>query len=386
MATDLTILCAGGGTGGHLFPALAVSEVIRAQRPNARIRFLCSDRAIDARIMSAAKLHGEPVDFEPVPAKPFGVRPRAAWRFLKGWGASIRAGRSAIRAAKKDGPVVVASFGGFVAAPIVQAARAERIPVIAANLDATPGLANRWIGKHADRVLTTIPAEGRDWEVIGPIVRAEARAPGTPAACRERFGLDPSRPTLLVTGASQGAGTINDLMLAFLSRHGPLLAAGQWQVIHQVGPARTGPAKDNRDPAAELAAAYKAASVPAHVAPFIDAMGAAWGAADCAVSRAGAGSVAEAWANAVPTLFLPYPFHRDQHQKKNAAPLVDAGAALMCADLIDPARNIEDAGEVLRGMVADPAVRERLVGNLGKLGEARGAEAMAAAVLAAAAS
>ena len=379
MATDLTILCAGGGTGGHLFPALAVAEVIRTQRPSARIRFLCSDRPIDARIMSAAKLHGEPVDFEPVPAKPFGVRPRGAWRFLEGWGASIRAGRSAIRAAKKDGPVVVASFGGFVAAPSVQAARAERIPVIAANLDATPGLANRWIGKHADRVLTTIPAEGRDWEVIGPIVRAAARAPGPPAACRERFGLDPSRATLLVTGASQGAGTINDLMLAFLTRHGPLLAEGQWQVIHQ-----TGPGTETRDPALELAAAYKAASIPAHVSPFIDAMGAAWGAADCAVSRAGAGSVAEAWANGVPTLFLPYPFHRDQHQKKNAAPLVDAGAAVMCADLIDPTRNIEDAGTVLRGLIADPAVRGRLAGNLGKLGEARGAEAMAAAVLAAA--
>jgi UDP-N-acetylglucosamine:LPS N-acetylglucosamine transferase len=109
-------------------------------------------------------------------------------------------------------------------------------------------------------------------------------------------------------------------------------------------------------------------------------MGQAWGAADLAVSRAGAGSVAEAWANRVPTLFLPYPYHKDQHQRFNAAPLVDAGGAVLADDLIDPARNVAGAGKTLLELMASPDRRSSLRAALTRLGPADGADRIAAAL------
>src|SRR6185369_12742683 len=148
----MTILFAGGGTGGHLFPALAIAEQVVERAPGTRVRFLCSDRPLDAEILRAERLGGGAVGFEVVPAKPFGSRPVTLAKFVWSWGGAVRAGRAAILAAKKDGPVWVVAGGGFVAAPVVQAARAENVPVLMLNLDAVPGRANRWIARHAEKV------------------------------------------------------------------------------------------------------------------------------------------------------------------------------------------------------------------------------------------
>jgi hypothetical protein len=179
--------------------------------------------------------------------------------------------RGLIAAKRQSGPVVVVAMGGFVAAPAAQAARAERVPVVLVNLDAVPGRANRWIARHARRVLTAAKVPGIDWEYVRPIIRRSAMAPGDRATCRHMFQLDAERSTLLVTGASLGARTINEFMLAWLERHGALLR--NWQVIHQTG-------QGEHD---GLRQAYERAGVPALVVPFLDTMGAAWGAADLAV-------------------------------------------------------------------------------------------------------
>jgi UDP-N-acetylglucosamine--N-acetylmuramyl-(pentapeptide) pyrophosphoryl-undecaprenol N-acetylglucosamine transferase len=357
-------LFAGGGTGGHIFPGLAIAEQLRALGP-ARCLFLCSDRPLDARILAREHAH-----YRVVPAKPFGVRPRALLRFLRSWAPAVRAARRAIGERLRAGEEVrVVAMGGFVAAPVVQAARAEGVPVLLVNMDAVPGKANRWIARHAARVVTSAPVEGETWERIPPIVRAAATATGDAAACRAALGLDPRRATLLVTGASQGARSINTLLIE-LVRAQPAAFDG-WQMIHQTGA--------NEDEAVRRA--YEAAGIPADVRPFFEGMGTAWGAADLAVSRAGAGSVAEAWANGVPTLFLPYPYHKDQHQRANARPLETAGAAIITDDLIDPARNATGAGRVLIDLLRSTERRDAMRRALAALGPADGAARVAAILM-----
>jgi UDP-N-acetylglucosamine--N-acetylmuramyl-(pentapeptide) pyrophosphoryl-undecaprenol N-acetylglucosamine transferase len=354
---------AGGGTGGHIFPALAIAERLRARGP-ARCLFLCSDRPLDAQILSREREH-----FRVIAAKPFGVRPRALVRFITSWGPSVREARRALAERRRSGEDVrMVAMGGFVAAPCVQAARAERVPVLLVNMDAVPGKANRWVARHAARIITSTTVPGETWPQVPPIVRSAATAAGDPGRCRAALGLVPSKTTLLVTGASQGARSINS-MLAELARREPAAFRG-WQVIHQTGA--------GEDEAVQTA--YEAAGIPALVRPFFDAMGQAWGAADLAVSRAGAGSVAEAWANRVPTVFLPYPYHKDQHQRFNAAPLVDAGGAVLADDLIDPARNIGGAGKALLELMASAERRAALRAALTRLGPADGADRIAAAL------
>lgn len=363
---------AGGGTGGHIFPNLAIAEQIESllgHRP--RCVFAVSRRPLDAQI-----LKDESREFEAIPAEPLALRPRGLLKFLNSWGRSVRAARALIQKLKREhGRVDVVATGGFVSAPVAQAARVERVPVTLVNLDATPGRANRWIARHAARVFTAAETPSVNWPVIRPIVRAAALAPGDARMCRKKLGLDPDRPVLLVTGASQGAGSINKLLVAMIEKHAADFASRGWQVIHQTGP-RTG-AKDMDD----SRAAMKSAGIPAVVEPFFREMGVAWGAADLAISRSGAGSVAEAWANATPSVFLPYPYHKDQHQRANAAALVRAGACVIEDDLVDAEQNLGHAGAAVLSLMRDDAKRDAMKSALKSLGPADGARAVATALL-----
>jgi UDP-N-acetylglucosamine:LPS N-acetylglucosamine transferase len=367
MPPTSTLFLAGGGTGGHIFPNLAILEALQhtkettAPAVGASLlpHFLLSSRPVDAAIAAEHTL-----PFTALPAQPFGLSPRTLLRFLWHWGDSVRRARELFRAARAKGPTLLVTTGGFVSAPCVQAARVEHVPTIMVNLDAVPGRANRWAARHAARVFTAAPittGPGSTWTPIPPIVRAAARPPGDPAHCRRALGLDPTCPTLLVTGASLGARSIN-LMLARLVAAAPENFSG-WQVLHQTGPSDT----------ADCERAYSDARIPALVRPFVKEMGLWWGAADLAVGRCGAGIVAEAWASAVPALFMPYPYHKDQHQRANALPLERAGAAHIHTDHIDPAANAADAGARLLALLRDPASRAAMRKACATLGPADGA-------------
>lgn len=362
--SGLAVIFAGGGTGGHLFPALAIHEQLRTMG-DVRAIYLCSRRPLDAKILS-----GEGVQFEPIPAEPVGLHPRRLAKFLWTWGSAVRASRAAIQRLKHEhARVEVVAMGGFVAAPAAQAARVEKCRVTLVNLDAVPGKANRWMSRRATTILSATHAAGFDWPVVPPIVRGAALAPGDAATCRRELGLDPARPTLLVCGGSQGAGSINKLLLALLARD----AAGfhGWQVIHQTG-------KSDID---ELRAAYASANVPGIVEPFFQRMGVLWGAADFAVSRCGAGSVAEAWANRVPSVFLPYPYHKDEHQRRNAEPLERAGGCVIVTDRIEPQANMGEAGARVLEMLRESTRRETMRAALTNLGPADGAARVARAIV-----
>lgn len=372
MASHTTYLFAGGGTGGHLYPGLAIAEQLRSlSEGKCRARFLCSTRPLDAELLSA-----EGADFVALRAAPFGVSPGRLMTFVRTWPSSVSEARAQILRARAEGDVQLIAMGGFVAAPAVRAARKLGVPVTLVNLDAVPGLANRWIAGRASTIVTALPVAGRNWSVVRPIVRTAALPPGDAAHCRRLLGLEPQRPTLLVTGASQGASTIN-LAMAKLVKDRPTLLAG-WQVVHQTGaPKSAAQAGVVRSDIDELRAVYKAAEIPAVVEAYIKDMGVAWGAADAALSRAGAGSVAEAWAARVPAVFMPYPHHKDQHQKFNAMPLVQVQGAVLLEDRIDPAANAAPLATTLTGLVRNPTRLAAMRAALEKLGPADGARAVA---------
>ncbi len=316
--TNKSILFAGGGSGGHIFPAVAIAQRLK----EGQAHFLVSNRAVDKQIMTDLAL-----DYTASPATPL---PRVPWKwpgFLNHWRQSISQGKSLIQ---QHQVAAVVTVGGFVCGPAATAARKMGVPVFLLNLDATPGKANRWLARRADELFTVYPQ--KKWPNAHPIglpIRREAIGPQDRAQARTALGLSPGRRTLLVTGASQGATSINRLLLQMLHLESARQAMTAWQVLHLAGQKDTD----------MLRRAYRRAGITAVVEPFLDNMGLAWRSASVAISRAGAGSVAEVWANEVPTIFLPYPFHRDQHQRKNALPLVQAGAALMFTDQVDPTVN-----------------------------------------------
>ncbi|MGH7132217.1 MAG: UDP-N-acetylglucosamine--N-acetylmuramyl-(pentapeptide) pyrophosphoryl-undecaprenol N-acetylglucosamine transferase [Phycisphaerales bacterium] len=368
----VTFVFAGGGSGGHLFPGLAIGEQLRElMGERAELLFLCSDRAVDRDVLTP-----EGVRFEALAAKPLGIRPRALWRFLKGWGPSVRKTRKMLREAKRHGPVHLIAMGGFVAAPAVQAARVERVPSTIVNLDAVPGKANRLIARRvtggAGAYTVVACKDYPKWQVVPPIVRKAAVNTLPRDACRAALGIDARQPVLMVTGGSQGSATINRLVMDIASHPSRSLAG--WHILHQCGAPKVGGRGPSRE---ELVEAYRAAGVAATVEPLVRTMGLWWGAAELAVSSAGAGAVAEAWCNRTPTVFLPYPYHADQHQKLNAAALVRASAAVITTDHIDASKNMTESAPVILRLLASADERGRLRSALDRLGPADGARRIA---------
>jgi len=338
--TPATFLFAGGGSGGHISPGLAIAERLKERAANAKVLFVCSSRAIDGRMLADAG-----AEYTSIPALPPSAHPLGALRFLRSFARSRRICRRLLRQRGVEG---VVALGGFVAAPAVLAARSLAVHVTLLNLDDPPGRANRWLAGRCARVWTAIELPtlpGFAQRVVGLPIRRRALAPGDAADCRRRLGLEEDRPTLFITGASQGATSINRFMAAMAEATSACFA--DWQIIHLAG---------DRD-AEPMRRTYAQCGIRVQVEPFLDEIGLAWGAADLAVSRAGASSVAEAAANAVPTLFLPYPYHRDMHQRNNARSLAEMEAAVIVEDRIDAAANVAHVGPALEALMRDEARR-----------------------------
>ncbi|MEM8834904.1 MAG: UDP-N-acetylglucosamine--N-acetylmuramyl-(pentapeptide) pyrophosphoryl-undecaprenol N-acetylglucosamine transferase [Planctomycetota bacterium] len=357
-----TVIFAGGGTGGHIFPGLAIREVIAEIDGDVDALFVCSERAIDESILTKQR-----VAWRAIPARPLSLNPRRLLDLALHHPRALRTAKGLIEDARREGPTVVVATGGFVSVPVAGAARGLGVPVLLVNLDAAPGRANQWIARIAAHKFTS--AEGArvpgEWERLTPIVRAAARARGDVEACRERMGLRPGMRTLFVSGGSQGAQSIDRMLIRLLERRDG--GFDGWQVLHQCGEGAQ----------AELTDAYEHAQVPALVQRFIEDVGSAWGSADLAVARAGAGSVAEAWANRVPTLFMPYPHHRDDHQRLNAEPLVREGSAIVAEDRVEAEANAARAGAELLDLLRHSARLEAMTQSATRLTEPDGAARVA---------
>jgi UDP-N-acetylglucosamine--N-acetylmuramyl-(pentapeptide) pyrophosphoryl-undecaprenol N-acetylglucosamine transferase len=307
------VAIACGGTGGHLFPGLAVGESLAAR--GCDVRLLVSPKEVDQQAVKSAV--GMSVATLPAVACE-----RGRWvAFFHGLLDSYRQARGIFRARP---PAAVLAMGGFTSVAPVLAGRHFRAARFLHEANAVPGRANRWLAHFVDKAFVYFPeAAGRLWlpnvRITGMPVRPQFQ-PLDAESCRAALGLHPHRPVLLITGGSQGAHGINQAVLAAL----PALVGAEpmLQYIHLTGPRDADPVR----------AAYAAAGCRALVQPFLTEMELAFGAATLAVSRAGASSLAEQAAVRVPAILIPFPAAADNHQLYNARAFVATGAARLLTE------------------------------------------------------
>jgi UDP-N-acetylglucosamine--N-acetylmuramyl-(pentapeptide) pyrophosphoryl-undecaprenol N-acetylglucosamine transferase len=310
VAKDPYIVFAGGGTGGHLFPALAVADELRRRHPEAAIEFVGGRRGLETRLVPRA---GYPLRTLPLSGlKGASLSARAV--------AAASAGLAVLRClvsfvARR--PALVVGVGGYASGPAALAASMLGIPMMLMEQNHFPGATNRWLAPRASAVC--VPSEaararlGGKGIVTGNPVRREFASIGPPPGG--------TRLALLAFGGSRGARSINRAMTEAL----PALAAMSPPpaIVHQTGP----------DAHAAVAAAYAAhPSLQAEVRPFLDDMPARIAAADLVVSRAGATTLSELAAAGRPSILVPFPFAADDHQRLNAEAVRDAGAAIVIGD------------------------------------------------------
>jgi UDP-N-acetylglucosamine--N-acetylmuramyl-(pentapeptide) pyrophosphoryl-undecaprenol N-acetylglucosamine transferase len=335
----MRLLLAGGGTGGHLFPGVAIAEELRARAPDAAIKFVGTRRGIEARVLPAA---GWDVDFIEVS----GLKTVGLLGAIRGLFRLPRALLQARRVLRAFRPDVVIGVGGYASGPVVLVARLRGIPTAICEQNSIPGLTNKLLGRVARAVFLSFDLSRRYFKARK--VRLTGNPIRRPMLARLAAAAEAPEPreraSVLVSGGSLGAVAVNELAagaLIELARERPLT------IVHQTG----------EKGLADTAARYRDAKVEADVRPFIDDMAAEYARADLIVARAGATTVAELAIAGKPAIFIPYPFAADNHQELNAAEMADAGAALSFrqADLTSAILL-----EQLRNLLDDDALRTRM--------------------------
>jgi UDP-N-acetylglucosamine--N-acetylmuramyl-(pentapeptide) pyrophosphoryl-undecaprenol N-acetylglucosamine transferase len=307
-----SVLLAGGGTAGHIEPALATADALTAIDPSITITALGTERGLETTLVPARGY-----ELRLIPAVPLPRKPSKDLLTLPGrMRSAIRATRAIITERQVD---VVVGFGGYVALPAYLAARG-RVPIVIHEANATAGLANKIGARFATSVAAAVDGSGlKNAQVIGNPVRrslSELDRAGLQSQAREFFGLDANAPTLLVFGGSQGAQRINTAVAAAAFD----LAEAGVGVLHAYG-------RKNTFTAPELPTGS-----PAYVGvPYLDRMDLAYSAADLVLARSGAMTVAEIAAVGLPAVYVPLP-HGNGEQRLNAAGQLASGAAILIED------------------------------------------------------
>jgi UDP-N-acetylglucosamine--N-acetylmuramyl-(pentapeptide) pyrophosphoryl-undecaprenol N-acetylglucosamine transferase len=329
------VAIACGGTGGHLFPGLAVADVLA--RSGCDISLLISPKEVDQQaVQSAAGL-------EVLTLPAVGLVDGQIGPFVRGFWQSYRLARQRFKARP---PQAVLAMGGFTSAPPILAGSGVGAATFFHEANSVPGRANRWLAPFVDAAFIGFPTAARRLhchtvKTTGTPVRRQFH-PLDPESCRANLGLDGGRPVLLVMGGSQGASAVNHLVAQSLD-----LLTGQWpdlQFVHLTG------ASDFK----KVCDAYAAHKLKAVVRPFLAEMELALGAATVAISRAGASSLAELAAMRVPGVLIPYPSAADNHQFYNAWAFVESGAARM---LEQEKATPELLAEMVNGLMEKPDLR-----------------------------
>jgi UDP-N-acetylglucosamine--N-acetylmuramyl-(pentapeptide) pyrophosphoryl-undecaprenol N-acetylglucosamine transferase len=320
------LVITGGGTGGHLFPGIAVGEAILAEVADSRVLFIGTDRQVDNRVLGGRPFATAAIRCQGLKGRPLFGRltalvqlPLALWH--------------SIRILRKFRPDLVLGVGGYVTGPVVLAARLLAIPTAIHEQNSVPGLANRWLGRLVDRIFLSLPGSEKYFPagrtvLSGNPVRAEILA-----LAREK--METVGTTLLVLGGSQGAHRLNQLVVEGLVALQGDLPTG-FRVIHQTG------SLDEE----QVRRQYQQAGIVAEVSGFFDDMATIYRQADLLVSRAGATSLAELCVLGKPAILLPYPYAADNHQEFNARLVAERGGALVY-------REAELSGTELAGRIVE---------------------------------
>ena len=305
----MNVIIAGGGTGGHLFPGIAIAEEFRKRNGNTRILFIGTERGIEKKVLGKTGFELVTLDVEGIKGRGF---LRSFFALLKVPGGVFQS----LRIIRENRPDLVIGVGGYASGPIVLAAHIAGVATAIAEQNALPGSTNRILGKIADRVFLSF-ADTRRWFskdkalITGnPIRTAFVSGSGTREASADRF-------CILVFGGSQGAQAINRAVLASLAHLEEIRKS--ISIMHQTGEKEF----------SSVCEAYRAAGVDAEVLPFIVDMAEAFARADLLICRAGATSIAEITASGKAAILIPFPFAVHDHQTKNAEVLARAGAAEM---------------------------------------------------------
>ena len=355
----LRVVLAGGGTGGHLYPGLAVAERLRDL--GAEVLFVGTRKGLGARV---------------VPERGFRIRFVRARGFAGGIPGRIRAilevGIGFLQSLfllARERPHLVVGTGGYVCAPVVLAAALRGTPSVLMEQNALPGKATRFLARLARRVCVSFPGvhPGLPADrvvVTGNPVRDEIVTRERQEA-RRALGIPEGRTCVLVTGASQGAASLNRAVLRAL----PAWRARTWTVLHLTGPAHL--------EEVQVRSGAEAGSLDYRPLGYLEDMAGAYAAADVVVCRAGATTLAEVTARGLPAVLVPYPHAAERHQDQNAAVLVDHGAAV----LLDDAVVERDLGALLESLLEAPERLEAMARASRGLGQVEAASRVVRVVL-----
>ena len=338
MPHPATYLFAGGGTGGHLFPGVAIAEEIQRREPDSRIVFAGCERELERTILARHPFHHRPLSVEPLrelirnPLK-FVTRNGSAWI-------------AARRLLHAEQPRAVVGLGGYASAPLVWAASRRGIPVVLLEQNLIPGRATRWLSRSADMICASFDEtkerlpKSANVAITGNPLRREI----TDYVPKQSTSL-PCSHQILVLGGSQGADSLNDAVLAAM----PLLGESRfpWSVIHQTGPRQLEAVRRS----------YEALSINAVVESFFEDMMARYQSVSLVISRAGATTLAELACCGLPMILLPYPHATDNHQSANAQAYVAHGAAICLEHLSSPEQTAAQLATLLQDLFSNDARR-----------------------------
>ncbi|GIZ95651.1 UDP-N-acetylglucosamine--N-acetylmuramyl-(pentapeptide) pyrophosphoryl-undecaprenol N-acetylglucosamine transferase [Tsukamurella sp. TY48] len=307
VSSSVSVVVAGGGTAGHIEPALAVADAVRAADPGARVTALGTPKGLEGTLVPARGYDLRMIPPVPLPRKPNADLAKLTFRLAS----TVRRTRAVLRDVGAD---VVVGFGGYVALPAYLAARSMGVPIVIHEANASAGIANKVGARLATKVFAAVPGSGIHAEVVGIPVRSSITGldrTALRAQARAHFGLPADGPVVLVFGGSQGAVRLNDGVVGAARD----FADAGIAVLHAYGP------KNAVD-----------VDVPGYVAvPYLSRMDLAYAAADLAVCRSGAMTVAEVAAVGLPAVYVPLA-HGNGEQALNAKPVVSAGGGLLVDD------------------------------------------------------
>ena len=332
----LRVLIAGGGTGGHIIPAIAIADTLQREQGSASVLFLGTSRGLESKLVPAAGYRLELIEVGQLKNVSLATRARTLVDLPR----ALLHARVLLDSFRPD---VVVGVGGYASGPAMAAALLAGVPTLAFEPNAAPGLANRLVGRRVSAAAVNFAPAARFFR--------NGRVTGIPV--RSAFFALPPRsaaapPHLLVFGGSQGARVLNETLPMVLP--GLLQAVPGMTVLHQAGASAAG---------ATEAAFLASGADPARweVRPFLEDMPARFGAADLVLARSGASTVAELCAAGKPSLLVPFPLAADDHQRRNAEVLADAGAAAM---LLQPELTAERLQRRLVALLSDRAALETM--------------------------